>query len=86
HASGDRGYLSGISKRGNRYLRSLMVHGARVALYKCKNPQDRVIQWARDLAKRSNPNKAAVALANRLTKLAWILLQKQESYQENPSH
>lgn len=86
HASGDRGYLSGISKRGNRYLRSLMVHGARAALYKCKNPQDRVIQWARDLAKRSNPNKAAVALANRLTKLAWILLQKQESYQGNPSH
>lgn len=83
HASG---YLSGISKRGNRYLRSLMVHGARAALYKCKNPQDRVIQWARDLAKRRNANKAAVALANRLTKLAWILLQKQEPYQDHPSH
>ena len=81
HASGDRGYLSSISKRGNRYLRSMMVHGARAALYRCKNPQDRLIQWARDLAKRRNANKAAVALANRLTKLAWILLQKQEPYQ-----
>ncbi|WP_316369658.1 IS110 family transposase [Candidatus Thiodiazotropha sp. CDECU1] len=67
HASGDTGYLSGISKRGNRYLRSMMVHGARAALYRCKNPQDRMIQWARAIAKRRNANKAAVALANRLT-------------------
>ena len=80
HASGDTGYLSGISKRGNRYLRSMMVHGARAALYRCKNPHDGVIPWARDIAKRRNANKAAVALANRLTRLAWILLQKQEPY------
>jgi transposase len=78
---GDTGYLSGISKRGNRYLRSMMVHGARAALYQCKNPQDRMIQWARAIAKRRNANKAAVALANRLTRLVGILLQKQEPYQ-----
>jgi transposase len=81
HASGDTGYLSGISKRGNRYLRRMMIHGARAALYRCKNPHDRMILWARAIAKRSNANKAAVALANRLTRLAWILLQKQEPYQ-----
>ncbi|MCG7988599.1 MAG: IS110 family transposase [Candidatus Thiodiazotropha weberae] len=81
HASGDTGYLSGISKRGNRYLRRMMIHGARAALYRCKNPHDSMILWAREIAKRSNANKAAVALANRLTRLAWILLQKQEPYQ-----
>jgi transposase len=83
HASGDVGYLSGISKRGNRYLRRMMIHGARAALYRYKNPQNRMIQWARAIAERSNANKAAVALANRLTRLAWIILQKQEPYQVN---
>jgi hypothetical protein len=43
----------------------MMIHGARAALYRCKNPHDRMILWARAIAKRSNANKAAVALANR---------------------
>jgi transposase len=63
--------LLGISKRGDTYLRTLMVHGARSALRTAKSKEDRLSQWAVRLAERSHPNVAAIALANKTARMAW---------------
>ena len=85
HASGTTSKLGGITKRGDRYLRKQLIHGARAALFRCKNPDDQMIAWARDLAKRRGPNKATVALASRMSRLAWVLLQTEQDYRPNPT-
>jgi len=81
HASGDRSTMQGISKRGDRYLRALFVHGARAALNRCKRPDDPLLNWAKAVQHRRGKHKAVVALASRMARLAWTLMQKQEVYQ-----
>ncbi len=81
HASGDKSYMQGISKRGDRYLRALFVHGARAAINMCKRPDDPILNWAKSIQSRRGKHKAVVALANRMARLAWTLMQKQEVYQ-----
>jgi transposase len=76
HSSGGKQTLLGISKRGDVYLRTLFVHGARsVVKVACKQPapQGRA-RWVAELAKRRGPNVAAVALANKNARTAWALL------------
>ena len=85
HASGTTNKMGHITKRGSRYLRKQIVHGARAAMYVCKNKDDQMITWARALAKRRGPNKAVVALASRMTRLAWTLLQSEQNYRPNPT-
>lgn len=80
YASGEKGHMSGITKRGDRYLRALFIHGARAALRTCKRPDDPVLNWARRLEVRRGKHKAIVALASRMARLAWTLIQKQEVY------
>ena len=72
---------AGITKRGNRYLRKQLVHGARAVLSRSKNKSDRLSRWAQQLAGRRGVAKASVALAARIARLSWTLLQKQEPYQ-----
>jgi transposase len=84
HASGTTNIMGHITKRGSRYLRKQVVHGARAAMYVCRAEDDHMITWARDLAKRRGPNKAVVALANRMIRLAWTLLQTEQNYRPNP--
>ncbi len=79
-SSGERFTSSGITKRGNRYLRKQLVHGARSVIYRCKNKTDKLNLWAKQLVERRGINKAAVALAAKLARTAWILLQRQEYY------
>lgn len=79
HASGEKSRMSGMSKRGNSYLRKQLINGARVALNTCK-ADDQLLLWARKIAERRGKNKAAVALANRMARLIWTLLQKGEAY------
>jgi len=79
-SSGNSFSSGGITKRGNRYLRKQLVHGARALLYRCKNKTDRLSQWANALIARRGYNKACVAMAARLARLCWILLQKKEVY------
>jgi len=81
HSSGNKDRLLGISKRGDPYLRSLLVHGARAAIWASRNKDDRLSRWAKDLAARRHPNIAAVALANKTVRLAWAILKTQEDYQ-----
>lgn len=78
--SGEKLTRGGITKRGNGYLRKQLVHGARAMLCRAKKKTDRLSQWGNQLVSRRGMNKASVAMAARLARLAWILLQKQEAY------
>ncbi|MFQ3247994.1 MAG: transposase [Arenicella sp.] len=84
-ASGHRIQMQGISKRGDPYLRKQLIHGARALLMFCdKRPEDALCRWASRLKKRRGQNIAVVAVANRLARLAWVLLNKQEMYRPMP--
>ena len=71
--------MLGISKRGDRYLRTLLIHGARAALTSSKVPPE----WAVRLAERRPPNVATVALANKMARTIWALLAHDRAYQAN---
>jgi transposase len=81
HSSGGKERLLGISKRGDAYLRSLLVHGARAVLRTAKGKDDRLSRWACRLATRSHPNVACVALANKTARMAWAMLRNGTDYQ-----
>ena len=85
-ASGDQNHMLGITKRGSRYLRKQLVHGARAALSRCRNKEDDLSRWANKLIDRRGFNKASVAMASRLARLMWVLLQKNEMYQPHYSN
>ena len=82
HSSGNKERLLGISKRGDSYLRSLLVHGARSAVYAGRNKEDRLSQWVIGLAARRHTNVVAVALANKNARTAWALLANGEAYRQ----
>jgi transposase len=80
YSTGGKQKLLGISKRGNRYLRSLLVHGARAVL-QCRETQSSGLRaWLGQLVSRVHRNVAVVALANKLARTAWALLAKGEAY------
>lgn len=81
HSSGGKDRLLGISKRGDAYLRTLMIHGARSALRTAKSKDDRLSQWVVRLAERSHPNVAAIAPANKTARMAWAMLRNGTDYQ-----
>jgi len=80
-ASGNKQIMASITKRGNRYLRKQLIHGARAVMYRCKKRDDRLSNWVKNIVIRRGPNKACVALANRMARLSWILLQRNQMYQ-----
>ena len=80
HASGHRQNMLGISKRGNRYLRKQLIHGARAAMAHCKKRGDRLSHWLNALIARRGHNKANVAMANKMARLCWVLLQREQMY------
>ena len=85
HSSGGKQNLLGISKRGDIYLRTLLIHGARSVIYRSgqkENPTDRQ-SWLNQLTQRRNKNVAAVALANKNARIAWALLNHNREYQNN---
>lgn len=82
HSSGNRTILSGISKRGDSYVRSLLIHGARSIVKLCETKTDKRNQWVADKKKRCGFNKACVALANKNARIIWALLAKEENYQK----
>jgi transposase len=86
HSSGDRRRLGRISKRGDAYLRTLFVHGARSVLCHARRPTvtDPLLLWARQLEQRVGHNKAAVALANKLARIAWAVWHDDTEYQIRP--
>ncbi|MHB1993408.1 IS110 family RNA-guided transposase [Metallibacterium scheffleri] len=81
HSSGGKDRLLGISKRGDAYVRSLLVHGARAMIRTAKTKDDRLSRWVTELADRSHPNVACVALANKTARMAWAMLRHDTDYQ-----
>jgi transposase len=79
-SSGNKQRLLSISKRGDKYLRSLLIHGARAVIYRAKDLENPVHKWVINLKQRKGVNKAAVALANKNARVAWALLAKQADY------
>jgi len=80
HSTGGKPVLLGISKRGNSYLRTLYIHGARAVLRYSANKQDRFSRWAQQVLARRGHNKACVAVANKLARIAWVIMARGESY------
>ncbi|MDY6861314.1 MAG: IS110 family transposase [Pseudomonadota bacterium] len=78
--TGGKPRLLGISKRGNRYLRTLLIHGARAVLAQAHRRDDALRRWVRDVSSRVHRNKAAVALANKLARVAWAVLTRGETF------
>jgi transposase len=81
HSSGGKNQLGSISKKGDTYLRTLLIHGARSALRTCKDKTDRRSLWVQQVQCRRNTNIATVALANKNARIIWAILSKGESYQ-----
>lgn len=81
HSSGDKTCLMGITKRGNKELRSLVIHGARSVMIHAHKKRDPLSQWITALVERRGKNRATVALANKLIRMAWRLVAKNERYQ-----
>ena len=81
HSSGGKNQLGSISKKGDTYLRTLLLHGSRSALLACKEKTDRRSLWVQQLQCRRNTNIATVALANKNARIIWAILSKGESYQ-----
>lgn len=80
HSSGNTTRLSGISKRGDRYVRTLLIHGARAVVNHCENKTDKRNQWIAKTKNRRGYNIAAVALANKNARIIWAMLATGECY------
>lgn len=80
HSSGGKDHLLGISKRGDAYLRTLLIHGARAVLRVAGNKEDPRSRWIQSLCGRRNKNIAAVALANKNARIVWALLTKKTDF------
>ncbi|PNU20651.1 IS110 family transposase [Geothermobacter hydrogeniphilus] len=81
HSSGGKDNLLGISKRGDRYLRSLLVHGARAVVVQAARKDDPLSRWINRIRKERGWNKAVVAMANKLARIGWAILRYNTIYQ-----
>lgn len=83
-STGGKERLLGISKRGDGYLRKLLIHGARAVIHhirrRLKAGQAGGNPWVEQLLQRCHVNEAAVALANKMARIAWVLLSRNETY------
>ena len=82
HSSGGKATLLGISKRGDTYLRTLLIHGARSVIFRAQQKVDKS-SWLHKLLERRNPNVAAVALANKTAQIVWALLANDREFRSD---
>ena len=80
HSSGGKDTLLGISKRGDRYVRSLLVHGARAVVSRAEHKDDRLSLWVNHIRVKRGYNKAVVALANKMARMGWAVLANKTVY------
>jgi transposase len=85
HSSGGKSRLHGISKRGDTYLRTMLIHGARSVLIRVSNKFDVRSRWLQELIARRGYNRAAVALANKNARIIQVLLSSDASYRAMPA-
>jgi transposase len=84
YSTGGKQKLYGISKRGNVYLRRMLIHGARAVWFRVKYDTAGFGQWVHRLAQRVPRNKVAVAIANKLARIAWAVLSSGRDYRHQP--
>ncbi len=80
YSTGGKERLSGITKRGDTYVRTLVIHGARAVAMRAKNKTDPLSRWINRLVTTRGFNKAVVALANKLMRIAWVIVARNETY------
>lgn len=80
HSTGGKTKLSGISKRGNEYLRRLLIHGARSVCLHVNRAKHVWGDWITDLKNRKPSNLATVAMANKLARIVWAVLSRDQDY------
>jgi transposase len=85
HSTGGKATLLGISKRGDVYLRQLLIHGARSILRAVDRKADRTSQWAAALKERRHTNIAVVAMAHKMVRVAFAILKSGETYRAEPT-
>jgi transposase len=81
-SSGGKERLLGISKRGDRYLRALLIHGARATVHHARRKTDARSRWIMSLEQRRGKNIATVAIANKNARIAWALLTRDAEYRK----
>ena len=84
YSTGGKQRLFAISKRGNVYLRRMLIHGARAVLFRVKYDTGGFGQWVHQLAQRAPRNKVVVAIANKLARIAWAVLSSGKDYRHQP--
>ena len=82
YSSGNKQVMGRISKRGDKYLRMLLIHGAHRKRVNGK-PVTRLQQWATDIQQQKHHNIANVALANKMAKIVWAMWTKGDDYKAN---
>ena len=80
HSSGGKNRLGRISKRGDVYLRTLLIHGSRSAMLHTAKRKDPKSRWVEALRERRNTNIAAVALAAKNARIIWAMLAHEQDY------
>lgn len=81
HSSGGKNVLLGISKRGDRYLRRQLVHGARAVVLQAAKKNDPLSRWINRIREERGWNKAVVAMANKMARVGWAILRHNTYYQ-----
>ena len=80
NSSGSKNKLLGISKRGDKYIRKLLIHGARSAMTRSKSLPKKLVEWINRLINNRGFNKACVALANKVARIAWVIINKKQEF------
>ena len=80
NSSGGRSRLLGITKRGDPYLRTLLIHGARSVVFRAKAKLDKRSLWIMDNQQRLGTTKACVAVANKNARIIWALIAHEQEY------
>ena len=81
YSTGGVARLGRISKRGEKHIRTCLIHGARAVIANCKNKTDRTSMWVKNLVERRGFKRATVALAAKNARLIWALLHSEKEYQ-----
>jgi transposase len=84
HSSGGKPTLLGISKGGQTYLRTLLIHGARAVIQRVKGQTEARSRWRQGIQARRGTNRACVAHANKTARIAWVLLARGERDRRAP--
>ena len=80
YASGETSRIGKISKRGDRHLRKMLIHGARSIVNWVKHKEDKLSLWIKSLNARMSPNKVTTAVANKLARIAWAVMTYKVEY------